>query len=183
MYGLWQDDAGSMDQSNELSEFSEEDKKGKDDDFTYEVLTPEEVMAKPLQMIEEVNEVLQVHPMLARQVLQYFHWNKVRTIVRVLGRVLTLNARQQENAVQRFFAEQEKIFKEAKLPRPEQMKTLADLPNKVTCTICFDECVKKVCCCSCRCCYSSGRATDSHGRMWTRCLAGTCSASCAGATT
>ena len=35
-----------MDQSNEMSEFSEEEKKGKDDDFVHEVLTPEEVMAK-----------------------------------------------------------------------------------------------------------------------------------------
>lgn len=72
-----------MDQSNEMSEFSEEQKKNKDDDFVYEVLTPEEVMAKPLHMIEEVNEVLQVHPMLARQVLQYFHWNKVSSLSRL----------------------------------------------------------------------------------------------------
>lgn len=119
----------------------EEEKKDKEDDFAYEVLTPDDVMARPLQLIEEVNEVLQVHPMLARQgarwrvvlrgwrsgartVLQYFNWNK-------------------ENAVQRYFMEQEKIFKEAKLPRPELMKSLADMPNKVTCTICFDECAKK----------------------------------------
>lgn len=88
------------------------------------MLTADEVMSKPLQMIEEVNEVLQVHPMLARQILQHFSWNK-------------------ENAVQRYFGEQEKIFKEAKLPRPEDLKSLADLPQQVTCTICFDECSKK----------------------------------------
>ena len=110
---------------NELSDISDiEDGKNKKEEFVYEILTADEVMAKPLQLIEEVNEVLQVHPMLARQVLQYFNWNK-------------------ENALQRYFAEQEKIFKEAKLPRPEDLKTLNDLPKNITCTICFDECTKK----------------------------------------
>ncbi len=75
-------------EASELSDFSQEEAKEKD--FEYEVLSAEEVMARPLQMIEEVNEVLQVHPMLARQVLQYFNWNK-------------------ENAVQRYFSEQEKV--------------------------------------------------------------------------
>jgi hypothetical protein len=124
-------------EGSELSDFSHEEPKEKD--FEYEILSAEEVMAKPLQMIEEVNEVLQVHPMLARQVLQYFNWNK-------------------ENAVQRYFSEQEKvwsrlllissdnpcqIFREAKLPRPEDLKTLASLPSKVDCTICFETCAKK----------------------------------------
>lgn len=109
---------------DELSDFSQEEVKEKE--FEYEVLSAEEVMSKPLQMIEEVNEVLQVHPMLARQVLQYFNWNK-------------------ENAVQRYFAEQDKIFRVAKLPRPDDLKTfsLAALPAKVECTICFDSCSKK----------------------------------------
>ena len=133
-------DVGSdKDDGSELSDFSQEEPKEKD--FEYEILSAEEVMAKPLQMIEEVNEVLQVHPMLARQVLQYFNWNK-------------------ENAVQRYFSEQEKvrrggkgarpraadtwqIFREAKLPRPEDLKTMASLPAKVDCTICFDTCAKK----------------------------------------
>lgn len=121
-------DGGSMDMSDGMDEISglsdEDDVRGKEAEFAYEILTPEEVMAKPLQMIEEVNDVLQVHPMLARQVLQYFHWNK-------------------ENAVQRYFSEQEKIFREAQLPRPEDLTNLADLPNKVDCSVCFDTCAKK----------------------------------------
>lgn len=123
------DDEDDMDMSSndglsdELSDFSAEASNKKANEFVYEVLSAEEVMAKPLQMIEEVNEVLQVHPMLARQVLQYFNWNK-------------------ENAVQRYFTEQEKIFKEAKLPRPEDLKSMADLPAKIDCTICFDTCKK-----------------------------------------
>ncbi len=89
-------DVGSdKDDGSELSDFSQEEPKEKD--FEYEILSAEEVMSKPLQMIEEVNEVLQVHPMLARQVLQYFNWNK-------------------ENAVQRYFSEQEKARCRGVLP-------------------------------------------------------------------
>ena len=99
--------------------------------FNYEVLTSEEVMARPLALIEEVNEVLQVHPMLARQILQYYSWNKVSlnkrrfSLLRVCNSILTSVSfnQKKENALERYFTEQEKIFRKINMPRPEELKT------------------------------------------------------------
>ena len=71
------------DEGNESEDISEEIEQAKNEDkLKFKVLTPKQIMEKPLELIKEVNEVLQVHPMIARQVLQYFGWNKENAVTR-----------------------------------------------------------------------------------------------------
>jgi hypothetical protein len=63
----------------------------------YEIIASSDVLTKPLEMIKECNELLQVHPCVARQLLQHCGWS-------------------QEKLVTRYFAgEKKKLFAEAKV--------------------------------------------------------------------
>ena len=89
------------------------------DDKGYEILTAAEVMKRPIEMITEVNELFQIDPGVARQLLQHSNWNK-------------------EKLVTRYFAgEKDKLFQEAKIPlHLGEQKRPAGL---IDCSVCFDE--------------------------------------------
>ena len=72
----------SEENQDESEDISDEIEKKNDDKLKFKVLTPNQIMEKPFELIKEVNEVLQVHPMIARQVLQYFNWNKENAVTR-----------------------------------------------------------------------------------------------------
>ena len=71
-----EDDVLDDDEDDEEIVVKDEDK------LKFKVLTAKQIMEKPLELIKELNEVLQVHPMIARQVLQYFNWNKENALSR-----------------------------------------------------------------------------------------------------
>lgn len=87
-------------------------------DVGYEILTAAQVMEKPLEMISEVNELFQIDPGVARQLLQHANWNS-------------------EKLVTRYFAgEKDKLFKEARIPL--ELGSYKKPTGEISCSVCFD---------------------------------------------
>ena len=95
------------------------EEKGAKEDLGYEILTAKKVMERPIEMIGEVNELFQIEPSVARQLLQHSNWNS-------------------EKLVTRYFAgEKDKLFKEAKIP--DHLGERKKPSGKITCSVCFDD--------------------------------------------
>ena len=88
------------------------------DELGYEVMTAAQVMQKPLEMIAEVNELFQIQPSIARQLLQHSNWNS-------------------EKLVTRYFAgEKDKLFQEARIPKG--LGSQEKPSGTLDCSVCFD---------------------------------------------
>uniref|UniRef100_A0A914VPU0 RBR-type E3 ubiquitin transferase n=1 Tax=Plectus sambesii TaxID=2011161 RepID=A0A914VPU0_9BILA len=103
---------------------------GKEDDFEYTVLTPDEIVQEMCTMIKDVAAVVQIQPTTCRILLHHYKWNK-------------------ESLLERFYdaADPEKFFREAHVVSPfvRQAKPREHLsgprvvhcPTEETCLICF----------------------------------------------
>ena len=71
-----------------------------DDEFKYEVLTPDKIVQHMIECIKEVNQVLELPPTTTRILLHHFRWDK-------------------EKLMERFYdGDQERLFKEAHVVSP-----------------------------------------------------------------
>ena len=71
-----------------------------DEEFKYEVLTPEKIVQSMIESIREVNQVIQLPPTTTRILLHHFRWDK-------------------EKLMERFYdGNQERLFKEAHIVNP-----------------------------------------------------------------
>jgi hypothetical protein len=71
-----------------------------DDEFKYEVLTPDKIVQHMIECIKEVNQVLELPPTTTRILLHHFRWDK-------------------EKLMERFYdGDQDRLFKEAHIVSP-----------------------------------------------------------------
>ena len=71
-----------------------------DDEFKYEVLTPDKIVQHMIECIKEVNQVIQLPPTTTRILLHHFRWDK-------------------EKLMERFYdGDQERLFQEAHIVSP-----------------------------------------------------------------
>jgi ariadne-1 len=97
---------------------NDNNKKGKGGNADYQLLTAAQVMEKPLEMIQEVNELFQIDASVARQLLQHTKWDS-------------------EKLVTRYFAgERDKLFAEAKIPL--ELGSYKKPTGQISCSVCFD---------------------------------------------
>jgi hypothetical protein len=114
-----------------------------DDEFKYEVLTPDKIVQYMIECIKEVNQVLELTPTTTRILLNHFRWDK-------------------EKLMERFYdGDQDRLFNEAHIINPfKQSSSLSQSSKKSrveksggqigssqreeTCEICILTCPKNV---------------------------------------
>lgn len=91
----------SANQSNDLSKsLSKRTQVELDDEFKYEVLTPDKIVQHMIECIKNVNQVLELTPTTTRILLHHFRWDK-------------------EKLMERFYdGDQDRLFKEAHVVSP-----------------------------------------------------------------
>jgi hypothetical protein len=102
-----------------------------DEDFKFEVLTPEKIVQTMVDTIKEVNQVLELPPTITRILLHHFRWDK-------------------EKLMERFYdGNQDRLFKEAHVVNPFKTKSSSqssitsassssrNRPKESDCNICY----------------------------------------------
>jgi hypothetical protein len=81
-----------------------------EDEFKYEVLTPDKIVQYMIECIKDVNQVLELNPTTTRILLHHFRWDK-------------------EKLMERFYdGDQDRLFKEAHIINP--FKSLSKKPSE-----------------------------------------------------
>lgn len=94
-----------------------------EDDFHYEVLSPNDVLHAMQNVVSEANTVLQIQTSTTKSLLAHFKWDK-------------------DKLLDRFFDDQEKLFKDSNIRNPlrRRLKVKCLLKGgKDFCEICFDD--------------------------------------------
>lgn len=94
--------------------------------FETEVLTPADLIETQVKSIKEINEIFQIPPQTARNLLHHFHWDKERLLERYYGGDIDM------------------LYEEAQCVNPIEQTDNEDLASKMTpsseiCNICLGE--------------------------------------------
>ncbi|RNA26138.1 E3 ubiquitin- ligase arih1-like [Brachionus plicatilis] len=119
-----------MSTSNQLSKSLTKRQVELDDEFKYEILTPDKIVEYMAECIKDVNSVLELNPTVTRALLHHFRWDK-------------------EKLMERFYdSDQDRLFREAHVVNP------ARINKRVTSTQSRSGRSKDHCCEICFCQYS-----------------------------
>ena len=103
-----------------------------DEEFKYEILTPEKIVQDMVESIREVNQIIQLPPTTARILLHHFRWDK-------------------EKLMERFYdGNQERLFKEAHIVNPfksNSQKVIQLAIGRLCCILFFFCCWPIIFCC------------------------------------
>lgn len=110
--------------------FTPKRKNDNDEEFKYEVLTPELIVKNMIETIREVNQVIQLPPTTTRILLHHFRWDK-------------------EKLMERFYdGNQDRLFKDAHIVNPFKASSSSQALSKGTrsrdfvCEICYLSCAE-----------------------------------------